>query len=64
MVADEANIRPALDLAVGDATTRNLADLRDVEHLEDLGIAKELFARDRREKTRTWLSSHRPRGRR
>ena len=52
VVADEAHVGAALDGAVRDAATRDLADLRDVEHFEDLGIAEHVFAQSRREKAR------------
>jgi hypothetical protein len=48
-VADEANARATLDLALGDAATGHLADLGDVEHLQDLGIAEEGLPTFRRE---------------
>src|SRR5271157_4842479 len=49
VVANETHVRPALDLAICDAAARDLPDLRDVEHFEDLRISEELFARDWRE---------------
>jgi hypothetical protein len=41
VVADQADLGAALDLAFGDTATGNLADLGDVEDLEDLGVAEE-----------------------
>src|SRR5256885_12515674 len=38
VVADEADAGAALDAAVGDAAAGDLADLGDVEHLQDLRI--------------------------
>jgi hypothetical protein len=54
----------AFDLAVGDAATRDLADLRDVEHFEDLRIAEHGFAQRPARADRTSLPSRHPRGRR
>jgi hypothetical protein len=45
VVADQADACATLDLAFGDTATGNLADLGDVEDLEDLGIAEEGLAR-------------------
>src|SRR5436190_20219952 len=47
--ADQAHLGAALDLAFGNAATRDLADLGDVEHLQDLGIAEEDLAHRRRQ---------------
>ena len=44
VVADQTHLGAALHIAFGDLTTRHLADLGDVEHLEDLGVAEEGFA--------------------
>jgi hypothetical protein len=52
VVADQADACAALDLAFGDTATGNLADLGDVEHLEDLGIAEEGLAPFRRQQAR------------
>ncbi len=52
VVAHQADACTTFDLAFGDAATRDLADLRDVEHLEDLGVAEEGLATLRREQTR------------
>ena len=49
VVADETHVGATFDLAVGDAAAGNLADLRDVEDLEDLRIAEHGFAALRRE---------------
>jgi hypothetical protein len=55
---------PRSTLPSVDAATRDLADLRDVEHLEDLGIAEEGF-RDAPERAGpTSLPSRHPPGRR
>src|SRR5208283_5619537 len=40
IVADEAHVGAALDLAVGDSAAGDLADLRNVEHLEDQRVAQ------------------------
>ena len=50
VVADQAYLRAALHLAVGDHATRDVADLRDVEDLLDLGIAEHRLAQSRRQK--------------
>ena len=55
VVADEAHLGAALDLAFDDAAAGDLADVRDVEHLEDLRLAEEDLADRRREQPR-----HRP----
>src|SRR4051794_31150723 len=39
VVADQADVRTALDLAVSDAAAGDLADLGDVEDLQDLCVA-------------------------
>src|SRR5690606_14895881 len=39
VVADEADARATLDHALGDTAAGDLADLGDVEHFEDFGIA-------------------------
>src|SRR6185503_18264042 len=44
VVADQADIGAALDDAVGDPAAGDLADLRYVEDLEDLGIAEHRLA--------------------
>ena len=54
VVADQADMRAPLDPAIGDAAARNVADLGDVEHLQDLGIAEEGLAQCRRQQDRTW----------
>src|SRR5205823_6608219 len=45
----QADIGAALHGAVGDAAARDLADLGNVEHLQDLGVAEHGFAQRRRE---------------
>jgi hypothetical protein len=52
VVADQADACATLDLAFGDTATGNLADLGDVEHLEDLGVAEEGLAPFRRQHAR------------
>ena len=52
VVADEADVRAALHDAVGDAAARDLADLGDVEHFQDLRIAEHRLAQRRREQAR------------
>ena len=52
IVADQADMRAALDLAFGHAAAGDLADLGDVEHLQDLGIAEEGLAPRRRKQAR------------
>ena len=52
VVAHQAHAGAALDLAFGDAAAGDLADLGDVEHLEDLGIAEEGLAALRRQQAR------------
>ena len=49
VVADQAHIGAAFHGAVGDAATRDLADLGDVEHFQDQGIAEHGFAQGGRE---------------
>src|SRR5690606_22443852 len=46
VVAEQANFCAALDLAFGDHTARDLADLRDIKDLLDRGLADILFAFD------------------
>ena len=48
-VADQADLRVALDRAVGDHAAGDRADLRDGEGLAHLGLAQRLLALDRRE---------------
>jgi hypothetical protein len=61
VVADQADACATLDLAFGDTATGHLADLGDVEHLEDLGIAEEGLATFRRQHARhRALSRHPP----
>src|SRR4051794_6674205 len=43
-VAQQPDLVAALDDALGDAATRDVADLGDVEHLADLGVAQEVLA--------------------
>ncbi len=50
-VADQAHLRATLDLAFRYTATGNLADLRDIEDLLYLRIAKEDFTHCRREQT-------------
>ncbi len=64
VVADQADAGATLDLAFGDAATRDLADLGDVEHLEDLGIADEGLRAAPETAGRTSPPSRHPRGRR
>src|SRR5215207_6270797 len=47
IVADQADVGAALDLPVRDAAPGDLADLGDVENLQDLRIAEELLAQGR-----------------
>ncbi len=47
VVADQAHVGAALDVAVRDPAARHLADLGDVEHLQDQGIAEHLLAERR-----------------
>ena len=51
-VADQADMGAALDHTVGDAATGDLADLRHVEDLQDLGLAETLLAQGRRQHAR------------
>src|SRR5690606_32120837 len=44
VVADHANLGTALHLTFGDTAASHLADLRNVEHLENLGVAQEDLA--------------------
>ena len=64
VVADEAHPCAALHDALGDAAAGNLADLGDVEDLEDLGIAEEGLAQGRGEQAGHGLLSRRQRDRR
>ena len=41
IVPDQANMRTTFDLTFGHAAARHLANLGDVEHLQDFGIAEE-----------------------
>src|SRR6185437_12620405 len=52
VVAHQAHARTTANDALGDAATGDLADLGDVEHFQDLGVAQEFFADFRREHTR------------
>ena len=52
VVADQAHVRAALDLAVGDAAAGDLADLGHQEDLQDLRIAEHGLAPFRREQAR------------
>ena len=52
IVADQAHLGAAAHDAFGDAAARDLADLGDVEHFQDFGIAEELLARLRRQHAR------------
>ena len=52
VVAQQAHFCAALDLALGDLAARDFADLRDVEHLLDRGVAEKHFAPGRREQAR------------
>ena len=45
VVADQADARATLDLAFGDTAAGDLADLGDVEDLQDLGIAEKVSRR-------------------
>ena len=44
VVADQPDLRAALDLALGHAAARHFAHLRDGEHFEDFGVAEEGLA--------------------
>ncbi len=52
VVADQTHIRAPLHLALGDPATSDLANLGDVEHFEDFGVAEEIFAIGWRQKAR------------
>ena len=52
VVANEPHIGAALDGAVGDAAAGDLADLRDIEDFEDLGVAEHSLAPLGREQAR------------
>src|SRR4051794_31462489 len=52
VVADQADMRAALHDPVEDAAARDLADLRDVEDLDNLGFAEALLAQRRGEHAR------------
>ena len=52
VVADEPDLGAALHLALGDAAARDLADLGDVEHLQDARIAQEDLADHRSQQAR------------
>src|SRR5262249_26759932 len=56
VVADEAHLGAALHLAVGDAAAGDLADLGNVEHLQDFRVAKEHLAHRRRQQAGHGLS--------
>src|SRR5215471_5705277 len=56
VVADEAHLGAALHLAVGDAAAGDLADLGNVEHLQDFRIAKVHLAHRRRQQAGHGLS--------
>ena len=43
VVAQEADITASLDNAFGDITTRDLADLGDVEDFTDFSVADKFF---------------------
>src|SRR5215475_11318041 len=49
VVANEPHLGAALDLAIRDAAARNPADLGNIEHLQNLGVAKEHLAHGRRQ---------------
>src|SRR5690606_32745882 len=49
VVAQNPDLRALPDNALGDLHARNLADLGNVEHLQNLGVAEEGFARMRRQ---------------
>src|SRR5215204_1360148 len=55
VVADETQVRPALDDAVEDAAARDLPDLRHVEDLEYLRLPEALLAKRGGEKARHGL---------
>src|SRR5690606_36783322 len=52
VVADDADARALADHAFGDAAARDPADLGDVEGLQNLGVAQEGFALERRHHAR------------
>src|SRR6476620_7696121 len=52
VVADQPDLGTPLDLALGDAATGNLADLGDVEYLQNLRIAEENLAQGRGQQPR------------
>src|SRR5580700_429610 len=52
IVADQAHMRAALDIAVGDPAARDVADLRNIEDFEDRRIAEHFLAQGRRKHAR------------
>ena len=49
VVAHQTYLGTTLNIALDNATTCDLADLGDVEHFQNFGIAKECFAQIRRQ---------------